>query len=188
MPRLKIMNRSGERVLSKRDLKIRIRIFNEEILELPTLRLGVLRLAEERVLEASGDPIDVLMRISEEESRSRKGSYIEVEVLSPETVYIVGESPRYKWRRKLTFKPEQLLKVGVLRRHNLNENEYIRKFNLNDLVWYSIPKDKKVYVFEGVVEPKVDDIVLVVLETAEGRSYLKPVYASKPTKFSQTPR
>ncbi len=174
--------------MSKRDLKIRIRIFNEEILELPTLKLGVLRLVEERILEASGDPIDVLMRISEEESRSRKGSYVEVEVLSPETIYIVGESPRYKWRRKLTFKPEQLLKVGVLRKRNLNENEYIRKFNLNELVWYSIPKDKKVYVFEGIVEPKVDDIVLVVLETAEGRSYLKPVYASKSKKFSQTPQ
>lgn len=171
----------------KKDLKVKIKIYIDEILEFPVIRLGVFRLVDEKTLEASGDPIDVLMRISEEESRSKKGSYIEVEVISPEAAYVVGETPRYKWRRKLAFSPERLLKVGVLRRKDFNK-ETVENFSLNDLEWYGVPKDSKFYVFEGLLEPKVNDIILVVLETDRGRNYLKPVYVSKSWKFSRIPQ
>ncbi len=173
-------------MVGKKDLHVLIKIFGEDILDLPPLKIGVLKLLEEREVEASGDPIDVLMRISEEESKSKKGSYIEIKVTSPDTTYIIGETPRYRWRKKLTFKPEPLLRIGVLRGENKGDS--IMNFKLDDLEWYEVPRSERLYVYEGSVEPKVNDIILIVLETEEGRSYIKPVYALRSRKFSQTPR
>jgi hypothetical protein len=168
-------------------LTVKIRIFDNDVLDLPELKLGVLKLLEERVLEASGDPIDVLMRISEEESRSKKGSYIEIEVKSLSATYILGESPRYKWRRKLTFKPERLLRVGILQKKP-DKPISMMSFKLNDVKWYEVPRDERIYVFEGNIDLKTDDVFLIILDTEEGRSYIRPVSSLRLRKSSQTPQ
>lgn len=164
-------------------LSVAIRIYRESELGLPGVTLGVLRLASERILDAIGDPIDVLMRVSEEQARAKKGGYVEVIVAGSDATYVMGEAPGYRWRRKLAMRPERLLRVGIVRQGVIGGSEKgVQRFRLEDIEWHDVPEGT--YVFEGKLEAD-EDVVLIVLETEAGRSYVRP---SRPPRRSSQSR
>lgn len=168
--------------MPREKLSVTIRIYEESELELPGVTLGVLRLTSEKTLDAIGDPIDVLMRVSEEQARAKKGSYVEVIVAGSDATYVMGEAPRYRWRRKLTMRPERLLRVGIVRQGIIGGSEKgLQRFRLEDIEWHDVPEGT--YVFEGKLEAD-EDVILIVLETETSRSYVRP--SRLPRRSSQS--
>lgn len=190
-------------------LKVRVRRYKAEELVVDGVVIGVLRLVSEKHSEASGDALDILLSVAESEARERGSDvdYFEVIVEGGEVRRVLGEGPRYTWGKRLAFRPERLLRVGIVRRSILKpiteplprrepgseekaesaEGAYV--FKLEDVEWHSIEGD--VYVYEGTLTYKDEsgnDIVFVVLETESGRRYLKPSRALKKSKSSQTRR
>lgn len=99
-------------------LKVHVRRYRAEELRVGGVVLGVLRLESESHEETTGDPLDVLLSKAEDAARARgaETSYYEVIVETDDVRRALGEGPRYGWGKRLTFKPERLLRVGVVRR------------------------------------------------------------------------
>lgn len=194
-------------------MKIRVRRYKAEELEVGEVVLGVLRLKGEEEREASGNPLEVLLSTAEAEARGRRPDtdYYEVIVEDGETRRVLGEGPRYTWGRRLAFKPERLLRVGIVRRNALNplvsappseeeleEAELAEKlaggesvgayvFKLDDVEWHDV--EGEVYVYEGTLalrDPETSNVALVILETESGRRYLRVSRASRKSKSSRT--
>jgi len=159
--------------VAKEKLKVKIRIYEETEVRISGVTIGALSLVEEKEIDALGDPLDVLMRVSEEQARARKGSYVEVVIQGSDATYIMGESPRYRWRRRLTMSPERLVRVGIVKQGKVEgEGSGLIRFKLNEVTWRRAPKN--LYVFEGRVEAG-EEVALVILETESSRAYVRPV-------------
>ncbi len=197
------------RMIGMATLKVRVRRYRADELVVGGLVIGVLRLEAEKQAEATGNSLDVLLSVAEAEARGRGAGtdYYEVIVEGGEVRRILGEGPRYTWGKRLAFKPERLLRVGIVRRSALkpitsppppeelvgeeeqaetaSEGAYV--FKLDDVEWYDVDGD--VYVYEGTLtfqNQEEGDVVLVVLETETGRRYLKPSRVLRKSRSSRT--
>jgi len=177
-----------------RKLKVTIRRFRAHTLSLGGVELGALRLEEERAVEASGDPIDVMVRVAEEEGRTSKWDYVEVVVDDGETRRVWGAGPRYTWSRPLSYRPEPLLRVGIVRRAHMRRaleqqagegsepsggEPAAFRVDLQGVEWH-IPQTRGLYVFEGKAQlsDEGEDVELVAVETPSGVRLLRPSPAS----------
>jgi hypothetical protein len=172
-----------------RKLQVTIRRYTAETLRVGGVELGVLRLGEERRVEVTAsDPIDALVKVAEEESRASKSDYVEILVDDRETRRIWGSSPRHTWSRPLSYKPEPLLRVGIVRKGHLKPlleaagegggEAGPSQLDLDAVEWHKPPGE--VYVFEGKAQLESDDsdVELVVIETPSGRRLVRPSPAS----------
>ncbi len=196
------------RMIGMATLKVRVRRYKAEELVVGGVVIGVLRLEVEKQAEATGNSLDVLLSVAEAEARGRGAGtdYYEVIVEGGEVRRVLGEGPRYTWGKRLAFKPERLLRVGIVRKGVLkpitspppeelaggeeqaetaSEGAYV--FKLDDVEWYNV--DENIYVYEGTLtfkDQEESDIVLVVLETESGRRYVRPSRVLRRSRSSRT--
>ncbi len=169
-------------------LKVKVRRYRAEEMRFGPVTLGVLVLAgeEEREVRAR-DPVEAMLGAVEELGRTRyQDGYIEVFVEGGEPRLVHGEKVGYRWRRRLAMRPTRLRRVGVIRRGHLaplkgGVDAY--KVKLDSVEWHDAPDG--VYVYEGKLEVDGDDVVLVVLDTEDGRYYLRPPASSRSSRSSQ---
>lgn len=171
-----------------RKLRVTVRWYRASSRVYGGVELGVLEpLGEREVMVSAGDPIDAILRFAEEEARSGKGDYVEVSLDDGETRRIIGVGPKYTWSRPLSYKPERLLRVGIVRLRGgggpseepleLQEAGGL-ELSPGDIEWHDVRED--VYVFEGKAQVVggAEPAGLVIIETTSGSRIVRPAPAS----------
>ncbi len=158
------------------EFTVRVRGFTSDTLKLGSVKLGVLRLVEERSWRDSGDPLEALAAVAD--AYRGRHSYVEIEVSGLEEeprVVVLGVSPSYEGRKPLFPRPARLLRVGILRESTVrtrgfDERGYAELKVEEDIQWFKVRG--KVYVFEGLVEAE-PDVVYIVVDTEYGRRWVR---------------
>lgn len=159
-----------------RQVRVRVRWYSYERRTYGDVEIGVLKITDEEERVEHGSPIEVLLSVIEELSKTRKGDYFEVQVDAPGIVEVMGENPKYRGQRLLFPRPSRLYRVGILSRDKLSSlikdtgGDYA-SFKLDDLEWY-VEKDE-IYVYEGVLNAG-ENVVAVYLDTSMGPRMIIP--------------
>ncbi|MCE4602307.1 MAG: hypothetical protein F7C08_04040 [Desulfurococcales archaeon] len=154
--------------------KVRVRVVWYKIQEedYGGVLIEVLKPVKEYLTEEAGDPVDVILRVSEASSKASTGDYFEVIVEDRDVKRIMGESPRRGQRRRsverIFPRPAKLLRVGILRVSQAGD-EGGRQFRVEDAEWHA-PRGE-VYVYEGRV--RIDEgVAAVIVDTDAGREII----------------
>ncbi len=151
-------------------LDVRIKRFTRESINVSDVKLTVLKLIEEEERHIYGDPLDVVAKILEEESKNQNLDYVMVEVQGQGFKNITGEGLRRSGGILLYPKPAQLKKIGIVRVQTLKstgDSGYYR-FKEDEIEWFNID-DEKMYVYDSYVEAS-QDVIFLVIDTSDGRS------------------
>ena len=176
-------------------VRLVIRRFKASKVKAGPVHVGVLRLVNiekrEESLEKGRDAIE--LALEHVEHGPEPYSFVEVIIEVGGARLVIGEGEG-SGDRRLSFRPERLLRVGVVRRKALKPVSDVEEyqapgvsafhFKLDDVEWYKVRGN--VYVYEGYVElgDGAGDVVLVILETETGRRYLRPSAFSTHQKSS----
>lgn len=154
--------------------KVRVKVVWYELSEIAYggVSLEVLRPVKEYVTEEAGDPVDLILRVSEESSKASLGDYFEVIVEDREMRRIMGEAPRRGYKQKkgverIFPRPSRLLRVGILK--GKSRVEGAMELGIEDAEWHS-PR-ANLYIYEGKVKLG-DDVVALIIDTENGRSII----------------
>jgi hypothetical protein len=178
-----------------RKMKVMVRWYKASSRVYGGVEVGVLEpLGGREVMVSSSDPIEALLKVAEEEARSGKGDYVEVSLDDGETRRIMGVGPRYTWSRPLSYKPERLLRIGIVRHKGGGEPvkeesgeteespEAQETVSLEllpeDVEWHDV--EEEVYVFEGKAQmvEGAEPVSLIIIETPSGSRLVRPAPAS----------
>ena len=159
--------------MAKGKVKVRVVWYRVEEEDYGGVSIEVLRPVKEYSTEEAGDPVDVILRVSEASSKASTGDYFEVIVEDREVKRIMGESPRRGQRQRkgvdMIFpRPARLLRVGILKSGQA-EGEGGSQFRLEDAEWHA-PRGV-VYVYEGRVRIG-SNVDAVVVDTDAGREII----------------
>ena len=168
----------------KGKVALEIRRYKYSEIEIQGVRIGVLVLQGSKKVDASGDPLEVLMSAVEELGEPSPGELIEIRV-SDGRSHIVGEwsPPGGEAGVRLLYpRPVRLLAAGVLRVSDIvrrGESEGAM-FRLGpDVIRLKQLRSTKVYVYEGpVIVSGARDAYLLILDTEAGRRIVR--LASEP--------
>ena len=158
----------------KRKLSVTVVWYKIEEVSIGGVVLETLKPVKKFESVEAGSPIDIMLKIAEQNMKSRVGDYFEIIVEgSDELRQIMGEAPSHTREkgedseaRPLYRKPARLLRIGVLT-GDVSDNPV--ELDLSKAKWYRVKGEY--YVFEGRVEAP-EGVVLVVLDTDQGRSVI----------------
>lgn len=172
--------------MAREKLKIAVRWYNAGTIKVDGVTIGVLKPLKTVESVEVGDPIDVMLKVAEDNARQKKGEYLEIIVEGSELREIMGESPRYKSTRLLFPIPSRLRRVGIVKFRLLKESReggYFT-FSAGDVEWHDI--NEEVYVYEGKLEAP-SDVLFIVLDTDRGLRIVKTQRVSMQKLSSQPP-
>ncbi|MEB3861017.1 MAG: hypothetical protein GSR84_02210, partial [Desulfurococcales archaeon] len=106
--------------MAKGKVKVRVVWYKIQEEDYGGVSIEVLKPVKEYVTEEAGDPVDVILRVSEASSKASTGDYFEVIVEDRDVRRIMGEFPRRGQRQRrgverILPRPARLLRVGLLR-------------------------------------------------------------------------
>ncbi len=156
----------------RRKLSVTVVWYKLEEVTVGSVAIDLLKPVKKFESVEAGSPIDIMLKIAEQNMKSRAGDYFEIIVEgSDELRQIMGEAPSHTRERgedpevrPLYRRPARLLRVGILTGQT-GENPV--GFDMSKARWYRIKGEY--YVFEGRIKAP-DDVALVILDTDQGRS------------------
>ena len=156
------------------EVKVLVRRFRRDTIDLGGVSLGVLRLVSENIERRKGDPVDVLYSIIEKIDRGSVDSLVEVTV-SDSRSYIIGEVlEEAEGRPRLLFpRPARLIRAGVVRIGALELAGKSSMYVVKGVSAALRSVGRNVYVYEGIVKSDDKDVYLVVLDTEFGRRIIR---------------
>ncbi len=173
---------------AKTRVKVRVVWFAYEKKSLGPVTMGLLRPVDVYETEEVGNPVEVMLSVTEAISRRGKGDYVEVRVEGAGVVEVMGESPRYRAQRLLFPRPVRLRRLGVVRAGKARpaEGSGYAVIRLEDVEWINL--DGEYYVYEGTLQAS-DDVLAVYLDTEEGpRILFNPAYERRLKDVLARPR
>ena len=183
-------------------VKITIRRFKATQVDVGAVRIGALKLDSVEVYEEKikkgQDPLEVVLRYVERGTGQH--DFVEIIADTGTSTIIVGEG-RGPGRKRLSFRPERLVRVGIVRRSALKPLTEVEedladvgepsvgayRFMLDEAEWHDVDGD--VYIYEGNIEVSGapgGDVALLILETEGGRRYVRLSASSKRRRAART--
>ncbi len=164
--------------MGKGKVRVRVTWYKVKEARFGDVRMDVLYPVKEYETLEAGEPLDIMLRVSEENAKSGVGDFFEVVVEDKEARRIMGEAPRRAWRGrtrtvKIFPRPARLVRVGVVHRDKLSSEggAGVELFSIEDVKWYK-PR-ARVFVYEGHLEAG-SDVAAIILETELGPRIVIP--------------
>ncbi|MEB3787236.1 MAG: hypothetical protein GSR78_00610 [Desulfurococcales archaeon] len=157
---------------ARRKLSVAVVWYKIEEVTVGNVTIDLLKPVKKFESVEAGSPIDVMLKIAEQNMKSKAGDYFEIIVEgSDELRQIMGEAPSHTRERgedpevrPLYRRPARLIRVGVLT-GQIGDNPM--ELDMSKARWHRIRGEY--YVFEGRIRAP-ENVALVVLDTDQGRS------------------
>ena len=166
----------GVSLMARTRVRIKVTWYRVAELKFNGVTLEVLQPVKTYETEEVGDPIDIMLKVSEENSKSSVGDYFEIIAEDREVKRFMGETVKRLSRQKRGIekifpRPSRLLKLGVVEKQDKEgvQSSGMISIRMEDVKWYT-PR-RVVYVYEGRVTFSSDTLALIV-DTEHGRSIL----------------